>query len=144
MRTAPPPGTPPPTSTPQNLTGRLVAPASAPPCSPVTSAIQVLEDLQEIAVVVSELDAAIASPTGRAKLARLLERDFEPDLKRPGSRLWLDSVAEDILNAIMGQHRDAVELIAGALGVLTGRDEIWAAFLCLDCKIDTLEIGEYY
>jgi hypothetical protein len=116
--------------------------------SPVAHALlEHHEQLQELARQADKLPLLDAN---RSELRDLLQREFQPDMERPGGRLWLDAVIDDIARIVLGgATRELADGIRGAaLDVDVEKATTHAALErhvhCLDCAVDTVALGEYY
>jgi len=81
--------------------------------SPVAHALlEHHEQLQELARQADKLPLLDAN---RSELRDLLQREFQPDMERPGGRLWLDAVIDDIARIVLGgATRELADGIRGA------------------------------
>jgi hypothetical protein len=107
------------------------------------------DELADLADDADDLHASLARPyIPWFELRDLLEREFQVNLGRPGARLWLDTIVDDIVGLLLDQHEDAAQSLAIGLRRLTldeyERDESSSLVLCGDCGVNTIEIGEYY
>ena len=109
-----------------------------------------VSELREIAADAEALQRQYGIPDiVRLRLIHLLQDELRSDLTAPGARLWLNTVADDIVALLDDFYATTAVEIAGRLRDVIGldaeelRDER-EPFLCLDCAVNTADLGEAY
>lgn len=73
-------------------------------------------DLQELVCDAEQLVKTLERPESeRGELRDLLQREFAPDLTRPGASLWLETVIDDIFGIVGASLAEDVRELAEAI-----------------------------